>query len=144
MKKKLLGLILALVLCIPMFVMQPAEAAMTNMNLKAQWSANSEPDVAGYKIANWTTVDTWYAGSAAGPGLLGDWSLTAPATATLITNLNLSFVWAVTSNTMGTLTFHLICQDTLAQISPQATATYNYNVCTPPAAPTGFTVIRTS
>jgi hypothetical protein len=147
--KKIIGLILAMVLAIPLFVMPAAEAGQVALNLKAQWTANAEPDMAYYLIQvgnGGGQSGGYYTGPTTGTT---SWGVTwqgnsGSATHLLLSPTLLPFVYQVSDTPQtGSLTFTLNAVDTNANVSPNAQATYNYNCdVTPPAAPTGFTVIK--
>jgi len=139
MKKLLLILVLAMALCMP-FMTQPAEAANVVLNLKAQWTANVETDMAGYRFAYFFGgLEKWWRGPNTFNDSPDDGGILLPLTPT-----NLLFTFTVASPPLtGTLTFDLFAEDTNANRSTKATATYVYNVdTTPPVTPVGFSILK--
>lgn len=139
--RKLLCLVLVVaILAIPMFVMSPAYAQKT-LNLKAVWTPNAEPDMAGYYFydrTNTANILGWLVG--------GIWGVYETTQLLLpLSPTQLLFTSSVPDTpTTGTLKFALKAVDTNSNMSPWCPdVSYAYNVdSTPPVAPTGLVISK--
>jgi hypothetical protein len=92
------------------------------LNLKATWTANTEPDMKEYRLYRTDGTRTLL-GTIQHPTVLYNFSVTVP------------------DQSAGTLGFALTAVDTNNNESGDATATYPFNTDTvPPASPKGLTV----
>ncbi len=150
MKKLLLSVLLAMVLCIPMFVMQEAQAVPIPLNLKATWAPNAEPDIFGYRIYQAqidspTTYNFWNGTQFNGNQCITPIDTTIEGTMLPLSPQQLLFTVSIFDAypRTGNINFALKAFDTNLNMSPKATTIFVYNVdATPPAAPSGFTVVK--
>lgn len=114
-----------MVLVLVMVMMVCGSAWGATLSLKATWTANTETDMASYKLYRTDGTRTLI-GTIAHPTVTYNFSVT------------------VTDGSSGTLTFVLTAVDTNNNESLDSTpASYSYNLDTiPPAAPRNMTIIK--
>lgn len=112
-----------IVLALVVFMVGCGSAFGATLNLKAAWAANTETDMASYKLYRTDGTRT----------LIG----TIPVPSTTYT-----FSVTVPDNSTGTLTFVLTAVNTSnLESADSAPASFPYNLV-PPAAPKGLTVTK--
>jgi hypothetical protein len=154
LKKLFLSLAIAVLLAIPMWIMQPAEAQASwyRFNLTASWNANAEPDMGGYYLwgARPDATSDFYAYDptlgVTSPwvptiGVLGTGSLIVK-TLTTVSLVSLPIDSGVFAT--GNLPFKIQALDVNGNVSALSTVfnlAYSIDV-TPPSVPTGLNVIK--
>lgn len=145
MKRFLLAMV-AMVLCLPMFIMQPANATNVTLSLRGQWTQSTD-DTTSYKLSCTYGTESFYCGAATGDQNDQNSVWTAgpvltTGTAIPVATVSLIFSYNVASTpATGSLGFHLYgINGNGASLTP-ASVTYNYNLG-PAMTPLGFTVIK--
>ncbi|NWG04108.1 MAG: hypothetical protein HXY44_14740 [Syntrophaceae bacterium] len=112
-----------MVIILLVFMLVCGSAFGATLNLKATWTANTEPDMKEYRLYRTDGTRT----------LIG--TITHPTT-------SYNFSVTVTDGSSGTLTFVLTAVDTNNnQSADSATASYSYNLdTTPPTSPKNLSV----